>query len=224
MAAHDVANREALELRQLRHPGGRPGERLRADPERGERAGEGVRLVRGEHGGPLLLVGGRARDVQQARGGGDGQVAAAARAGLAAERGEQHQRAARRLRGPGRLVVASAPLLVVEVGEQRGCGRRVAPAVEGARLEAGAAQLQRRPLDGGRAPGEQDGRAFLAGVPAARGAQAGSPLLVRSAGWIGRRSLLTPNSGVPMAAAPLVTSAQCAWFASWMLKQALSAV
>ena len=103
-------------------------------------------------------------------------------------------------------------------------GGGVAPAVERARLEAGAAQLQRRPLDGGRAPGEQDGRAFLAGVSGARGAQAGSPLLVRSAGWIGRRSLLTPNSGVPMAAAPFVTSAQCAWFASWMLKQALSAV
>ena len=162
--------------------------------------------------------------MQQARGGGDGQVAAAACAGLAAERGEQDQRAARRLRGPGRLVVASSPLLVVEVGEQRGGRRRVAASVERERLEAGAAQVQRRPLDGGRAPGEQDGRAFLACVPAARGAQAGSPLLVRSAGWIGRRSPLTPNSGVPMAAAPFVTSAQCAWFASWMLKQALSAV
>ena len=162
--------------------------------------------------------------MQQARCRGDGQVAAAACAGPAAERGEQHQRAARRLRGTGRLVVASSPLLVVEVGEQGDGRRRVAAAVERERLEAGAAQVQRRPLDGGRAPGEQDGRAFPAGVPAARGAQAGSPLLVRSAGWIGRRSPLTPNSGVPMAAAPFVTSAQCAWFASWMLKQALSAV
>ena len=180
--------------------------------------------MRREHGRPLLLVRGRARDVQQAGGGGDGQVAARPCAGLAAERGEQHQRAARRLRGPGRLVVAFAPLLVVEVGEECGCGLRVAVAVERARLEAGAPQLQRRPLDGGRAPGEQDGRASLAGVRAAGGVQAGSPLLVRSARWIGRRSPLTPNSGVPMAAAPLVTSAQCAWFASWMLKHALSAV
>ena len=180
--------------------------------------------MRREHGRPLLLVRGRARDVQQSRGGGDGEVAAPARAGLAPERGEQHQRAAGGGGGPGSLVVASSPLLVVEVGEECGGRRRCFAAVERARLEARAAQLQRRPLDSGRVPGEQDERAFLAGVPVARGAQAGSPLLVRSARWIGRRSPLTPNSGVPMAAAPLVTSAQCAWFASWMLKHALSAV
>ena len=162
--------------------------------------------------------------MQQAGGGGDGQVAAPARAGLAAERGEQQQRAAGSGCRARRLVVVTAPLLVVEVGEECGGRRRGLAAVERARLEARAAQLQRRPLDGGRAPGEQDGWATLAGVPAVRGAQAGSPLLVRSAGWIGRRSPLTPNSGVPIAAAPLVTSAQCAWFASWMLKQALSAV
>ncbi len=125
----------------------------------------------------------------------------------------------------GRLGVASAPRLVVEVGEQGGGGRRIVAGVQRARVEPGAAQLQRRPPDGGRAPGEQDGRSCaLVGVSAGSRAQAESPLLVRSACWIGRRSPLTPNSGVPMAAEPFVTSAQCAWFAWWMLKQALSAV
>ena len=162
--------------------------------------------------------------MQQARGGGDGQVAAAPRAGLTTERGEQQQWTAGRLGGAGRLLVTPAPGLVVEVGEQRGGGRRVFGALEGARLEAGAAQVQRRPLDGGRAPGEQDGRASVAGVSGRRGGQAYSPLLLRSAWRIGRRSPLTPNSGVPIAEAPFVTSAQCAWLASWMLKQALSAV
>ncbi len=162
--------------------------------------------------------------MQQTGSGGDGQVAAALSAGLTAERREQQQRATGRLGGAGRLLVAPAPRLVVEVSEQCGRGRRVGVRVEGARLEAGAAQVQRRPLDGGRAPGEQYGRALALAASAGRCAQADSPLLLRAAGWIGRRSLLTPNSGVPIAAAPFVTSAQCAWFASWMLKQALSAV
>ena len=162
--------------------------------------------------------------MQQPGSGGDGQVAAASRTLLTAERREQQQRAAGRLGGAGRLRVAPAPRLVVEVGEQRGSGRRVGVRLEGARLEAGAAQVQRGPLEGGCAPGEQDGRASLAGASRRRGGQAYSPLLLRAAGWIGRRSPLTPNSGVPIAAAPFVTSPQCAWLAWWMLKQVLSAV
>ncbi len=78
-------------------------------------------------------------------------------------------------------MVASAPCLVVEVGEQGGGRRRAVAALQRARLEAGAAEVQRRPLEGGRAPGDQDGRASLAGVSGARGGQTYSPLLLRSA-------------------------------------------